>query len=138
MTAVLRSYPAFDLVAPTRLVNIADGDGSRNIPAVRHGDTFAVMHQSRNHGELPHFYKFGSTCGYALQCDEDPVEAHARAVRLGHDVYWVNPLPVSVTREARAKETRILLTIGSQVWFEGKVFTLAEAPNGNIRLVPGA
>lgn len=124
MNKLIAEYPAF------KLYEMPEWKRNR----IKHGDVFAIMFPSRNHGPLPHFFTFGSVFGSAVQNGDDPLEAYCRANDRGHEIRWVNANAVVLSNSPKAQVTRYVMAFGDEISFEGTRYRLDKAPNDNVKL----
>lgn len=107
----------------------------------RQPDSYGVINVTANEvftdkNKLGGWY-FGSVVSYALSNNENPIERYNRAVANGHAVKWINACPSVLSADYRPeKEKRLVIEAGDVVRFEGELFTIADAPNRNKKLVP--
>lgn len=120
----LADYPAYSIHAPVIWA-------AYNAPVLRHGEDIMIRYNGRWTQFSP-----GSVAGYAIECDDDPVEAIDRARERGHEMKWINSCAVSLTSHKRAKAAYFGLELGTPVYFEGEYFTLEKDWNNNVKLVP--
>lgn len=78
----------------------------------------------------------GSVVSYALQYNEDPIQAVAEAASRGHALRWINPCASVITSHKREPATLIEVTIGMKVRFEGFIATIQPDHNNNLKFVP--
>lgn len=133
MTApeIIADFPAYTIVKPVSRRSFAL-DVTR--PTFCAGDVIGIPIQSWSHGELYHFFRFGSVASYALEYGECPIKAYNWLVENGHQTHWLNAEAVMITAKAREKETRAGLNFGDEVIFEGRLFRIDPAPNNNAKL----
>lgn len=116
-SAVIWSCPAFDVIEGER-ERYADN------PAVilKAGDQVACK------GLRGHYLRFqaGSVVSYALESNACPIKAVERAVSRGHALHFLFGLAVSISAQARPRETYISLEIGERVRFEGRYFEVVK------------
>jgi len=115
---IIASYPAYDVVEPTR-------DSCGNIPVVA-GQVIIVGGRK---------FRAGSVVSYMLESGLDPVAAVQRAIENGHPLVWMNPEAAMLTAEKRAKTTHVAVTYQDRIRFEGVTYTLEPAPNNNLEMV---
>jgi len=80
-------------------------------------------------------YQMGSVASYALEYNECPIEQFNKAQEYGYDLWWANSIPAMLTSEGEKPDYGTPVAIGDELYFEGHTFTIAKAPNGNIKLV---
>ena len=117
----LYTCPAYDIIEARYHQNLAE---------VRSDREYAIM--IRGQWEL--FYA-SSVASYALEYNEDPIEAYQRAVEHGHETHWLGKKATSLTAHKRARETYEALSIGQHVYFQGRRFEIRRAANDNVKLV---
>lgn len=81
-------------------------------------------------------YTVGSAIGCALKWGNDPILAVESAKVLGHELHFITANGTCLSDHKQAKRTLYAVTIGQVVRFHGKLFTIASAPNNNLKLVP--
>jgi hypothetical protein len=118
---VVKSFPAVDIVTREK-----DSQGVINVTAGDHV-TDASFHSD---------WVFGSVASYALENNECPFMAAERANTFGHELYWLNQSATVISSNPSTLPKRILLQPEDVVRFEGKLFTLQDAPNNNKSLIP--
>lgn len=123
---IVADFPAFVVVER------APVDGAVEITTE---DTLAIAKKTRLGATIYRAYRAGSVASYAAEYGEDVEVAIARAKARGEKLHWINAKASSLTAHARAKGKQILLTLGMVVRFEGQTFTIASAPNDNLKLV---
>lgn len=119
--SIIRSYPAYDIVRREK-----DRNGFINVTA---GETMT------DSSMLGGWY-FGSVVSYALEYNKCPLDAVEQAKSKGHDLYWLNAHSAGVSSNPTKLDPRILIEDGDIIRFEGKLFTVAQAPNNNKQLIP--
>ena len=85
------------------------------------------------------FYKEfspGSVVSYALDYNECPMEAVARATERKHPLHWINACGTALTSHKQAKRNLVAVFYGMRVRFEGKLFTIERDHNDNLRFAP--
>lgn len=122
----IADFPAF------AVVKRAPVDGAIEISA---SDVLATPNKTRRGATTYGAYRAGSVAGYAEKTGRDPQTLIERAKSRGEPLYWINALAATLTQEAQEKQTRILIEPGDVVRFEGQTFTVASAPNNNLRLI---
>lgn len=125
MTEVIADYPTY------RILKMNDWQRTR----IRHGQKFAIMFPSRTHGDLPHFFTFGSVFGSAVCNGDDPLKSYHRAMTNGHKIRWANANAVVIHNGPKVKEDAYCLAFGDVIKFEGTSYRLEKAPNDNVALV---
>lgn len=83
-------------------------------------------------------FTVGTVIGYALRNGDDPVEAIDQARANGHELVWINANGAVLSAERRPSLGHIIIQLGDRVRLEGRVYTIAAAPNRNLKLVPAA
>lgn len=124
---VVADFPAFDVVERAPVNGAVD---------ISTQDILTIAHKTSRGMTLYRGYKAGSVASCAAQYGNDVEAALARAKARGEKLHWINAQASSLTAHARDKGRQILLTIGMVVRFEGQIFTVAAAPNDNLRLDP--
>lgn len=123
---VVADFPAFEVVER------APVDGAVEISTQ---DILTIARKTLRGATIYSGYKAGSVASCAAQYGNDVEAALARAKARGEKLHWINAQASSLTSHARAKGRRILLKLGMVVRFEGQTFTIASAPNDNLRLI---
>lgn len=123
---IVADFPAFTVVER------APVDGAVEISTQ---DVLTIARKTSRGAILYSGYKAGSVASYVAEYGGDVEAAIARAKARGEKLHWINAQASSLTAHARAKGRRILLTLGMVVRFEGQTFTVASAPNDNLRLI---
>lgn len=116
-------------VAPA--YTITEADLTKSFKA---GDVFAVAYTSTRYGTMHRFYTFGSVVSYALQNNECPIKSFENAKVNGHETHWANQNATALTAHKQAHRTHVALKVGDVVKFEGREFSIENAPNHNIKL----
>ena len=84
---------------------------------------------------IEHNYTLGSVASYALEYNECPFKARERAAKNGHACYWLNQDARSLTSGGTLPPVaKYVITIGSEIYFEGKNFEIYAQPNDNLGL----
>ena len=84
---------------------------------------------------IPHNYTIGSVASYAIERNECPFKEYGRAVKNGHECYWLNQDARSLTSSgALPPVAKYVITIGTEIYFEGKNFEIYAQPNDNLGL----
>jgi Na+/H+-translocating membrane pyrophosphatase len=122
--ALVESFPAYNVFEREQ-----DSNGFINITSQ---DILGVKHPKGFYRT----YSPGSVVSYALQYNEDPIQAVADAKQRGHALHWINGRGACLTAEKRAAETVVAVTIGMKVRFEGLLATIEADFNSNIKFVP--
>lgn len=105
------------------------------LPTFKAGDIVGLPFESRNHGIMHHWFRFGSVISYALENDECPMAAMAKTVERGHNRYWLNPVSSMLMSERSPKEVRPAISWSERIAFQGRIFTVRPAANSNAELV---
>lgn len=77
----------------------------------------------------------GSVVRYAQEYMECPIAAVERAVKNGHDLYWLNENAICISNSKCEQQQVVLLRDGTGVKFEGKTFTI-RVKGGRMKLEP--
>lgn len=109
------TFPAFDIVDMEQDVI----ELSRESLEQFNGLKFCVNKETARHGNLYPEVRPYCVAYYAQDYNEDPAEKEARAVKNGHELYWINNCGAMITSEKRAKGTRILLNPGQKILMNG-------------------
>jgi hypothetical protein len=117
---LVKAFPAVQIVTREK-----DSNGVINVTAGDH------ITDDSYHSD----WRFGSVASYALKNNKCPFEAAERANKLGHDLYWVSQSTIVISSTPSELPKRVLLQPEDVVRFEGKLFTLRDAPNNNKSLV---
>lgn len=97
-------------------------------PALKAGDIITV--------DGLRFYKVGSVVSSCTKYDDCPIEAIERAVRNANALHFIFSLPVSLTAHSEQKKPALAVCLGSDEYmFEGRLFTIASAPNNNLQFI---
>ena len=102
---------------------------------LKNNDKIALVRQG-----VPYNYTLGSSASYALEYNECPFKAYEKAVKNGHECYWLNQDALSLTSDGRpAPKAKFTITAGDLadwvvVYFEGKNFGIHAQPNNNLGL----
>lgn len=132
-TDVRADYPAVEYIGARPM---RDYDTGEDIVSVHHGDQFAVLMPSKIGREpMHHEFQAFTIVGYAVEHAECPFKALEKAKERGHKLYSAFGLSVSITAHNREKKRFAVLDLGQRVKIEGKVFTVAEDHNSNIKFV---
>lgn len=123
MSIILADYPAYTIIEP------------RADKVWKHGERFMLPRQTCNHGTVWSSYTLGSVVSYAMQYNNDPVQAVDRARANGHRLHWANHDATVISSNPPPKHTRYGLQWGDYIKFEGRIFQLQKAPNDNVSLV---
>ena len=107
-------------------------DGSLHL---REGDKLAVDFPSQRYGSITRTFTLGSVPHCAMEDGMDPVEAIERAKKHGHDMHWINANGAMIHNGPRSEVFHIRLAMGQRVDFWGRVWTIEQAPNNNLKLV---
>jgi len=118
---IIKSYPAFDVVRRE-----ADRHGVINITANE-----TITDESMSGG-----WYLGSVVSFALESNDCPLEAVERAKTNRHDLHWINAESTCISSSPQDLPARIQIKEDDIIRFEGKLFTIAKAPNNNKRLIP--
>lgn len=81
-------------------------------------------------------FTIGSVVSYALKTGRDPVEALDSARENGHELVWINGNGSMISSTQGAPEHLVQVEVGMQVHFEGRYYTIENAPNKNLQLKP--
>lgn len=120
---LIESFPAYDVFERE-----ADRDGHVNITAK---DTLGL----KSNKGFYWTYSPGSVVSYALDYNEDPIEAIQDAKSRGHQLHWINQNSTVLSSHARAKEKLVAVHIGMLVRFEGLIATIEKDHNNNLKFV---
>lgn len=121
---VVDSYPAYDVILPRKCT-------MTDYPVFKDGDEIAVWFGGRSYK----IFTFGSVASYALEYNDDPIEAYSDAVEKGHSTHWLNANCIVLSSNKEAKKEYYLVKLGDKVLFEGVVFLVDEVFNNNLELV---
>lgn len=121
--------------------NTTAQNSSEDSPKVTHleaGDRVEIRLRSYLGGmdQHPSPFTTGSVAEYATRYNEDAEAAVERAKRLGHELYYMVNEGIAVTAHRQAHVERISLSLGDLVEMDGQTFTVTQAPNYNVKLVP--
>jgi hypothetical protein len=130
--ALLHSFPAWDIYEAAPRLHL-DLQVAR--PTFKSGDIVGIPFQTKNHGTLHNWFKFGSAVSYALAYCEDPIAAYSRCLKDGHPTHFLSKMPTVLTSDTHDKETRVAVDWGDEVIFEGMLFKIMQAPNSNAKLI---
>ena len=125
---VTRSFPAYDIVERE-----PDDAGFINLTA---NELLGFEYKTRNYGYQFRQHRIGSVVSYALEYNEDPVEAYNRAKAKGHQTHWINACAVSITNGWRERYSLVEVKEGTRVRFEGLLATVERDGHENLKLVP--
>lgn len=129
--AIIQDHPAFEI----RAAVAEQHHGVKStLPIFRAGDLVGLPFETARYGTMYHWFAFGSAASYALAYAECPIAAFNQAKDRGHKTHWLNTQPVTITSDARAKETRVAVGWGDKVIFEGRIFEVVREPNQNAGL----
>lgn len=119
--AVIKSYPAFDVVRREKgnfkAINVTAGE---------------IITDSR----MLEGWRLGSVVSYALRYNECPIEAIEDAKSKNEALHWISGITMVISSHPEKQAPRILVKEGEVINFEGKLFTVAPAPNNNKKLIP--
>ncbi|HEY8578191.1 MAG TPA: hypothetical protein VIL88_17835 [Devosia sp.] len=88
-----------------------------------------------------HGFKINSMVSASILSGHDPIDAIDRARERGHALVWISSLGAMLTSEPREAKPYIRVRHGMPVLFEGVIYRIDPASNGNIvltRYVPRA
>jgi len=104
------------------------------IPTLCYGEAIRVRGNQTD-------FTAASVVGYALECDSDAYDAVLRNEELKGRTHWFNANATVLSankavmeRYAARRAGATVLALGDNVIFEGRVFRLISAPNGNVEL----
>lgn len=135
--AEIAFYPAY-IIARRMLTKGAIINGRRReieFTEIKSGESLGLPRDSRN-GRYFQEFKPGSVVSYALENGDDPIESLEKSKKLCHQLHWLNACGAMLTSAPRKQETWTLIMVGMLVRFEGRLFTIQNAPNQNLKLVP--
>lgn len=100
-------------------------------PVIRSNEKLALISNPMRH------YSAGSVASYAIQCNDDPIEATRRAIENGHTLHWLNAMATCISSPPPPKGRYIGVEIGMVVHFEGRKFRIDPVPfnRDHIKLV---
>lgn len=124
--ALVTTSPAFNVYERE-----ASGAGQLHITPE---DVLAVACVTRSGQPFYRTYKPGSVASYALEYNECPFEALARARQNGHPIHWIAARSSVLSDSRSAAEDVVLVKPGMKVHFQGHDFLIQEAPNNNLSL----
>lgn len=126
---IIESYPACDII------ELEPASYTSNYPEINEvgginlkaGDKLYNLNTRSKH-------MIGSVASSALKDGDCPFKARDRAIKNGHDQYFVFGLGTCLTAHKQAKETYIGVRAGQHVFFEGKHFEIIATGNQNLGL----
>lgn len=122
--SLLASFPAYDVLTRDPLKE----NGAINVTV---SDILGIQ----KNGYYAR-YQCGSVVSYALEYNECPIKALKGAKKAGENLHWINQLSTCITSHVRERERIVAVAVGMLIKFEGQLFTLEEARNGNLSLTP--
>lgn len=123
---VVREYPAF------RVIRHRCPDGPANGYDYQIRDNDVLFRLDVGYGT----YKVGSVVGFALEYNEDPIEAYRSAVERGHQTHWINACAAVISSNPPPQREVIAVEPGDVVVFQGRRFEIVKRPNRNLGLAP--
>lgn len=124
---IVSIFPAYTVI------RASSNDGITNINTQ---DRYVLGRETRSHGLVYSQYSAGTAASYAIKNNECPIESYNDAVKRGHSTHWISGLGSSISSHKRESYDVYLLEVGMVVRLEGRLFTIATAPNNNLQLVP--
>jgi hypothetical protein len=124
---IVKSYPAFNIVT-REAHNHYETEGVQAINI----SSNEVMTDSK----MLHGWRFNSSASYALENNNCPIAAYQKSLDRGEKTHWISSCAVTISATSQDLSDRILIQDGDVVRFEGRLFTIAKAPNSNKVLVP--
>ena len=131
---VIQDWPAWTIVKAPRVKFEGLGEGA----VFKAGETVAMPFRKLGGGApLYRFFQFNSVVSYALETGRCPIRAVEQQRALGHELHWLNRLPVTLTSRRETPKRRIFaVNWGDTVIFEGRAFRVRQTPNDNAALLP--
>lgn len=80
-------------------------------------------------------YNINSVMSYALSNNECPIASYERAIKLNHEVYWINQNPTVIHNGTYEKEVAVQIDYTTIYKFQGKFFRIFETANNNLNLL---
>ena len=117
-------YPAFNVFKRE-----ATSKGFVNLTA---GEILILKDGNQHKGT----FEANSVVSYALEYNECPLAAVARAKENHHELIWINSRGAVLTAHHRDAENVIEVEVGMQVCFQGVYATIEKANNGNLKFKP--
>jgi hypothetical protein len=124
---IVKSYPAFNVV--TREAH--NGYVANEVKAINISSNEIMTDSKMLHG-----WRFGSSVSYALENNNCPIAAYQKSLDRGEKTHWISSCAITISATSQGLLDRILIQDGDVVRFEGRLFTIAKAPNNNKVLVP--
>ena len=118
MKTLLKSYPAYDVFSKK--------DGF-NITHLLDGEKIIQKDHLSKH-------MIGSVASYAVKNGDCPYASRDRAIKNGHDLYYIFALGSCLTSHKQEKKKYIEVSAGEVIHFEGHLFEIIKQNNNNLGL----